>query len=178
MTALRVFQVDSFTRRPFTGNPAGVVIGGEHIDDRQMQALARELNNSETAFILPADAEDHDLQIRFFTPTVEVPSCGHATLAAHYVRASLMNAAPSRVRHKIGVGLLAADLDLREGDYFVTITQAPPTISEPYLGAIRAEVVAALGLGEDDLAEDLPIVRIDTGNPKVMNLGSRSSDSC
>jgi PhzF family phenazine biosynthesis protein len=79
---VNIFQVDSFTG-PFAGNPAGVVLGAEELSDSQMQAIARELNNSETAFVMEADADDHEVRIRFFTPTVEVPSCGHATIAAH-----------------------------------------------------------------------------------------------
>jgi predicted PhzF superfamily epimerase YddE/YHI9 len=82
-----LYQVDSFTTRPFTGNPAGVVLEAQGMTDAEMLAVARELNNSETAFVLPADAADHDVRVRFFTPTTEVPTCGHATVGAHFARA-------------------------------------------------------------------------------------------
>jgi len=83
----RLYQIDAFTNRPFSGNPAGVVANAEGLTEGQMQAIARELNNSETAFLLPPQGSDHDVQVRFFTPTTEVPICGHATISAHYVRA-------------------------------------------------------------------------------------------
>jgi PhzF family phenazine biosynthesis protein len=72
----RVYQVDAFTRQRFTGNPAGVLPDADGLSDKQMQAIARELNNSETAFILRPKALDHDVHVRFFTPTMEVPVCG------------------------------------------------------------------------------------------------------
>jgi predicted PhzF superfamily epimerase YddE/YHI9 len=71
--------VDAFADKPFTGNPAGVVILEDARDDAWRQAVAAELNLSETAFLEPAD---NGFALRWFTPTVEVPLCGHATLAA------------------------------------------------------------------------------------------------
>ena len=82
-----LYQIDAFTTTPFAGNPAGVVLAAEGMTDAEMLAVARELNNSETAFVLPADGSDHDVRVRFFTPTTEVPTCGHATIGAHYARA-------------------------------------------------------------------------------------------
>lgn len=87
MKKYRVYQVDSFTREKFSGNPAGVVYHADGLTERQMQQLARELNNSETAFIFTGQKPDYDVEVRYFTPTTEVPICGHATIAAHYVRA-------------------------------------------------------------------------------------------
>lgn len=75
--------VDSFTDRPFAGNPAAVTVVGQFPDDAEMQAIAREMNLSETAFaVLRADGS-YDL--RWFTPSVEVDLCGHATLAFAHV---------------------------------------------------------------------------------------------
>lgn len=87
MRTLKVCQVDSFTTEKFKGNPAGVVLNADGLSDQEMQHIARELNNSETAFIFSPDGNDHEIKIRFFTPKTEVPVCGHATIAAHYVRA-------------------------------------------------------------------------------------------
>ena len=168
MAKLRFFQVDAFTRVPFAGNPAGVVIDADDLRDDQMQAIARELNNSETAFLLKPDASDHDLRIRFFTPTTEVPSCGHATVASHYVRAKIMGLPACHVRHKIGAGLLGADIEHRDGDYFIKVRQAAPRLSEPYEGERRLQVLNALGLDLDDLVPGLPVQLVDTGNSKVM----------
>jgi predicted PhzF superfamily epimerase YddE/YHI9 len=75
--------VDAFTDRAFAGNPAAVAVVDAFPADERMQAIAAELNLSETAFVVPRPDGDHDL--RWFTPTIEVPLCGHATLAAAHV---------------------------------------------------------------------------------------------
>ncbi len=78
----RLTVVDSFTDKPFTGNPAAVCILEQPIDDDWMQAIAREMNLAETAFLL---RDGNDWGLRWMTPTVEVDLCGHATLAAAHV---------------------------------------------------------------------------------------------
>src|SRR5580704_14809662 len=75
--------VDSFTDRPFAGNPAAVAVVDAFPDEARMQAIAREMNLSETAFVVPRADGSYDL--RWFTPTVEVDLCGHATLASAHV---------------------------------------------------------------------------------------------
>src|SRR5262245_52984305 len=79
---LPIYQVDAFTGRPFAGNPAAVCILPEPRDERWMQAFAQEMNLSETAYLLK-EADGYNL--RWFTPTVEVALCGHATLASAHV---------------------------------------------------------------------------------------------
>lgn len=86
MDPLQLYIVDAFTDRPFGGNPAGVVKGASVLDVGEMQLLARELNLSETAFILPPPEGSH-VALRFFTPTTEVDICGHATLASLWILA-------------------------------------------------------------------------------------------
>src|SRR5215212_9144392 len=73
-----IFQLDSFTATRFAGNPAAVVVLGQFLSDGSMQAIAAENNLAETAFLVAAAAEHH---LCWFTPTVEVKLCGHATLA-------------------------------------------------------------------------------------------------
>ncbi|HEX6790021.1 MAG TPA: PhzF family phenazine biosynthesis protein [Candidatus Krumholzibacteria bacterium] len=75
----RMFQVDAFTTRRFAGNPAAVVLLENFPEDALMQAIAAENNLAETAFLVP---EGDDYLLRWFTPTVEIPLCGHATLAS------------------------------------------------------------------------------------------------
>lgn len=79
---MEIIVVDAFTDRPFAGNPAAVCRLSEPADEQWMRNLAREMNLSETAFLLP-DGNGH--QIRWFTPSVEVDLCGHATLASAHV---------------------------------------------------------------------------------------------
>ncbi len=78
----KVYQVDSFTSEPFKGNPAGVMIVDESTPTEFMQNIALEMNLSETAFLIPYN---DDFKIRYFTPSKEVPLCGHATLASAHI---------------------------------------------------------------------------------------------
>jgi PhzF family phenazine biosynthesis protein len=80
MAKVPILQVDSFTAAPFRGNPAAVCLLQEEPNESWMQSVAEEMNLSETAFVVPRPGGE--FSIRWFTPTVEVPLCGHATLAA------------------------------------------------------------------------------------------------
>lgn len=168
MKSYRIYQVDSFTKERFTGNPAGVVVHADGLSEEQMQAIARELNNSETAFILSPTASDHDVWIRFFTPTSEVPSCGHATIAAHYVRAIEHQLPSCTVFQRIGIGTLPVEIVKDEQDYTVTMTQGKIEIADPYNISIRDLIVQALGLHDDDRDDRCPVGFVSTGHGKVM----------
>lgn len=82
---LRFVQVDAFADRPFTGNPAAVIPLDAWLPDEMMQAIAAENNLSETAFTVRDESGEADYELRWFTPTVEVALCGHATLASGHV---------------------------------------------------------------------------------------------
>lgn len=77
-----IYQVDAFTEEAFKGNPAGVMILKENLNPELMQNIAKEMNLSETAFV---NISKKPFEIRYFTPTVEVPLCGHATLATAHI---------------------------------------------------------------------------------------------
>jgi PhzF family phenazine biosynthesis protein len=82
VTGTRLRTVDAFTERPFTGNPAAVLMLDEMPSDEWMAAVARETNLSDTGFVVHEDLPDADFRLRWFTPTVEIDLCGHATLAS------------------------------------------------------------------------------------------------
>ncbi|HEY0157015.1 MAG TPA: PhzF family phenazine biosynthesis isomerase [Thermoanaerobaculia bacterium] len=164
---LRLFQVDAFTRVPFTGNAAGVVFGGERLTTEAMQAIARELNNSETAFVLPPESLDHEVYIRYFTPTVEVPICGHATIAAHYVRARLLGLPTSRVLQRSPAGLFPIDV-IAGDDYRIVMTQQRPVFGPRLNGEWRARAASALGIDAGDLDPVLPLRAVSTGSTKLL----------
>ena len=82
MTTVRLRTVDAFTERPFTGNPAAVLVLDEAPSDEWMAAVARETNLSDTGFVIREELPDADFRLRWFTPTVEIDLCGHATLAS------------------------------------------------------------------------------------------------
>ena len=163
-----IYQVDAFTKELFKGNPAGVVPNADGLNEPQMQLIARELNNSETAFIFSPTSNDHDVHVRFFTPTTEIPSCGHATISAHYVRAFINELPSSRVIQKIGIGKLPVDILRENSDYKITMTQGEVYISEEFPNDQSKKIIEAIGLKNEDLMLDLPIQIISTGNFKVM----------
>ncbi|MBU1249341.1 MAG: PhzF family isomerase [Proteobacteria bacterium] len=175
MNPLRIFQVDSFTTTPFTGNPAGVVLGADGLNEQAMQSIARELNNSETAFVLAPDGPDHEVRVRFFTPTVEVPSCGHATIAAHYVRARVLGLPRCTVLQKIGAGILPVDIMPDADDYTIVMTQGAIEISGNLDSKTEMEVLSALGLLGSDRNARFPLRIASTGHSKVM-VGVNSRD--
>ena len=83
--AIDIYQVDAFSSAPFRGNPAAVCPLEGWLPDHVMQSIAAENNLSETAFLVPADGDGSDFEIRWFTPSIEVDLCGHATLASGFV---------------------------------------------------------------------------------------------
>ena len=83
----RLFLVDAFTRERFCGNPAVVVLDADVLEEQEMRRIAREMTGIEVAFVLGSDSPDYDVELRFFSPRREVTFVGHATVAAHYVRA-------------------------------------------------------------------------------------------
>jgi PhzF family phenazine biosynthesis protein len=164
----RLYQIDAFTNRPFSGNPAGVVANAEGLTEGQMQAIARELNNSETAFLLPPLGPDHDVHVRFFTPTTEVPICGHATISAHYVRA--LEGAPAGVTRQLtGAGVLPVEIEKKpEVGVRIWMTQKPATFEHILTVDQRGRLLRALNLSADALATFGEVQVVSTGHSKVM----------
>lgn len=163
-----VYQVDSFTRTKFSGNPAGVVTNAASLSDSEMQRIARELNNSETAFLLPPDDPSHDIRIRFFTPTHEVPVCGHATIAAHYVRAVENELGTTTALQKTGAGILPVEVVRERDDYTIIMTQGAIQFGERIEGENLGALVKALGITAADLRQTHPVQIASTGHSKVM----------
>ncbi|MGB7182955.1 MAG: PhzF family phenazine biosynthesis protein [Burkholderiaceae bacterium] len=95
MTTLKLYQVDAFTSTVFGGNPAAVVVLDSWLTDDLMQKIANENNLAETAFVVP---QADEWGLRWFTPTTEVPLCGHATLAAAHVLVTHLNCQNSVIK--------------------------------------------------------------------------------
>ncbi|WP_147943849.1 PhzF family phenazine biosynthesis protein [Microbispora hainanensis] len=123
---MRIFTVDSFTERPFRGNPAAVCLLDETVPDEWMQAVAAEMRHSETAFVLGRG--EGPCSLRWFTPAVEVALCGHATLATAHVLYSLGESGRLEFETKSGIlateqadgGLIAMDFPAKRA------AQCPP----------------------------------------------------
>src|ERR1700679_1643394 len=101
-----LYQIDAFTNKLFSGNPAAVVPLKEWISDVLMQQLALENNLSETVFFVPSKSPEADYDIRWFTPQVEINLCGHATLASAYVLFEILHHPKEEIIFKSTSGLL------------------------------------------------------------------------
>ena len=163
---LELTIVDAFTAEPFKGNPAAVAILSGFPADERMQAVAREMNLSETAFVVPREDGDHDL--RWFTPALEVDLCGHATLAAAHVLGG-------SVRFHTRSGPLACtrtDEGWIEMDF-----PADPPVEAPLPASLELPGVRWYGLGRwDALAEldDATVLRrLEPDLTALAGLGTR-----
>jgi PhzF family phenazine biosynthesis protein len=181
MKTYTVYQVDSFTETPFQGNPAGVVLNADGLSENDMRNIARELNNSETAFFFSAKDDSCDGELRYFTPKTEVPTCGHATIAALYAKAAEENLGSCILRIRTKVGILQMEILECAGDYLVSMTQGKIEISDPLPASDVDELLAALKLAPSDLDEKCPIQIASTGHSKVlvgMKSRARMNDLC
>jgi len=145
------YHVDSFAERPFEGNPAGVCLMDEWLDDARLAAIAAEFNLSETAFV---KRNGDGWAIRWFTPVCEVSLCGHATLAAAHVLLNETGAAEGRVDFAAGIGPLAVTAT-SSGRLELDFPSRPGRPAAPH-----PDLAAALGAEPDEvlLGEDLMCV--------------------
>ncbi len=172
MRPYTLYQVDVFTTEPFAGNAAGVVTDARGLTGKQMQSIAAELKNSETAFIFPPEGEgegdDHDVYVRFFTPETEVPICGHATLGAQYARALQLDLGTVRVLQKSGAGVTPVDVLRNESGYRVVMTQQRIEFYPELDPSLIDPVLRALGLKKSDVDDRCPIQVVSTGHSKLI----------
>src|SRR4051794_40620499 len=129
---VRIVQVDAFTSRPFAGNPAAVCVLPEAPPEPWMRDVAREMNLSETAFLVPKSKtpQTDGYHLRWFTPAVEVDLCGHATVAsAHVLWEDGHLPGSAQARFHTRSGLLLAD---QRGDWIeLDFPATAPTPVEP-----------------------------------------------
>lgn len=163
-----LYQIDSFTKEKFVGNPAGVITNADGLTSEEMQKIARELNNSETAFIFTSNNNEYDVHTRFFTPTNEVPICGHATIAAYYAYAIENRLSTSKIYHKTGAGILPVNIVKENKDYKITMTQGKIEFGDIIEGINRNSLLSSINISDDDLLESYPIQVVSTGHSKVM----------
>ncbi|TGA96287.1 PhzF family isomerase [Sporolactobacillus shoreae] len=175
MKKYHLYQIDSFTKEKFKGNPAGVITNADGLSENDMQRIARELNNSETAFIFSSDNDAYEAYLRFFTPLKEVPSCGHATIAAHYARALENKLDTSRIYQKIGAGILPVEILKEKNDYKIIMTQGKIEFGPIIEGENKDFLLSALGITQNELLEGYPIQIVSTGHSKVM-IGIKNQD--
>jgi len=162
-----IYIVDAFTTKPNTGNRAGVVLDADHLTTQEMQEIAAFAGYSETAFVLSPKDQSHDIHIRYFTPTNEVPICGHATIATHFLRATTGHQSDYPLIAKTGAGDLPVSIFGSPEELLVKMTQGRVEFFPPFNASQRSKLASALGVSESDFA-DLPIQVVTTGHSKVM----------
>jgi PhzF family phenazine biosynthesis protein len=156
--------VDAFTRRPLYGNPAAVVFDADAIPANTMQKIAREMNLSETVFILNPTTPEADYRVRIFTPMSELPFAGHPTIAAAH---SILVRYPDKanamlLRQECGIGIVPVEVISSTVGNLLRMTQAAPIYRDA--GLSSATVAKMLGCTEADLA-DRPFEVVSTGVP-------------
>lgn len=165
-------QVDVFTDVAFGGNPLAVFPDAEGLTSQEMQKLAREMNLSETTFVLPPEAPDADFKVRIFTPAAELPFAGHPVVGTHWVLARLgrvhLEEPVTQVRFELGVGVLPADLEVADGRVQrVVITNDTPKFMRVVEDV--TELAAGLGIPTEAIANtELPVQIVSTGVPALI----------
>ncbi len=163
-TSLTYRVVDVFTKHPLEGNPLAVFPDGRGVDDHTMQGIARELNLSETVFVLPSTRPDCAARLRIFTPMREIPFAGHPTVGAAYVLMdeSLVDRNTPHFHVEEGVGPVPVRVE--PGDAPLIWLTTPPIEAGPVFDpALCADV---LGLRAEDLAGAPPQL-FSAGNPTI-----------
>jgi trans-2,3-dihydro-3-hydroxyanthranilate isomerase len=166
-TGYPFFIVDVFAERKYSGNQLGVFLDAGSLSGDQMQRFSKEMNYSESTFILSREPRDEGWDVRIFTPEKEVPFAGHPTLGTAFViQQAIIGQAVEEVILHLKVGPIPVAFSYRQG--------APETLmmtqNQPVFGpVVEFQAMAeSLGLGEMDLDENFPVQQVSTGLPFVI----------
>ena len=154
MAAFRYVVADVFTDTPLAGNQLAVFTDAREIPEELLQPLAREMNYSETVFVLPKEGEGH-ARIRIFTPTVEIPFAGHPTLGTAFVLAAPLQL--DEIHLETGAGVVPVKLEREESRIVFGRMQQPIPSVEPY--AEQASLLEGVGVERSEL----PVEVYDNG---------------
>ena len=163
----RLYTLDVFTNKAYAGNPLAVITDGDGLSSAQMQAIAREMNLSETVFVQKPTNNRALARLRIFTTTRELPLAGHPVIGTWFLLASLGVVPPSsegsvHVLQQTGAGILPVELTFRDGrPALVTMTQKPARFAPARIN--RAKLADALGLKLSDFDPQFPLEFVSTG---------------
>ncbi len=163
MKSISYKSVDVFTDVLRKGNPAGVVTASSELNETQMKAIARSVNFSETAFVLPATTDDADLRLRWFTPTNEVPLCGHATVAAFHALAEeklygMKKDGTFYFRAETASGILPVEVTKEKGKARVKFGLPLPSFKACYNKPQNIDILRTLGISSEVIEKHLSTV--------------------
>jgi trans-2,3-dihydro-3-hydroxyanthranilate isomerase len=174
----RYLHFDVFTGRRFGGNQLAVFLDGRGLSATDMQTIAKEMNFSESTFVLPADAAGVDVKVRIFTPREELPMAGHPTIGTAFALAACGVLRPPQPRVVFGLGIGPTPVDLswdQEEMAFAWMTQLTPTFGAP-LGETGVAASALKLPPEAVTATGLPVQVVSCGVPYVIiPLASRAA---
>jgi trans-2,3-dihydro-3-hydroxyanthranilate isomerase len=173
--AVKFYQADVFTHTVFGGNPVAVIPEAGGLTDREMQKIAREMNLSETVFVLPPTSPAAQFRLRFFTPTREIAFAGHPVIGAFYVLAHIgripLSEPVTRVHQETLIGVFSVDLFVREGRIRMILMVQP---KPEFLGVVEPlrdlfEVAKAIGVPKTKITgTGLPVEIVSTGFPVMV----------
>ena len=170
MTTLDYLHLDVFTAHRFEGNQLAVFFNAHGLDSRMMQTIAREMNFSESTFLLPAERADTDVRMRIFTPGVELPMAGHPTIGTTFALAHTGVIAPGRDAFVFGLGVGPTRVELRwRGSQldFASMDQQLPDVRQP-LSPLE-DIARAVGVDPSaHVRSGLPVQEISCGVPYIL----------
>jgi len=162
----RLYQLDVFTRRAYEGNPLAVITDGDGLSAARMQAIAREMNLSETVFVQKPTSNRALARLRIFTTTRELPLAGHPVIGTWFLLAQL-GVVPAQegavhIWQQTGAGILPVEIEFHNGrPQRVIMTQAAAKFRAARIS--RAALARALGLKRRDFEPSLPVEHVSTG---------------
>ncbi|MFN8376684.1 MAG: PhzF family phenazine biosynthesis protein [Anaerolineae bacterium] len=168
MTSYPFMQVDAFTDRPLGGNPCAIVFNADSLDHATRLAIAKEMNLSETAYVVQTSVAD--VGARYFTPAEEIPLAGHPTIATIYALIESgrlkLTGDYTTIGLELKVGVIRVDIEAKDGK----VTQIIMSQKKPQFLRTHAaeEVMPAFGLQPEDALPGVPIQTVSTGTPQLM----------
>jgi len=180
----KFMQVDAFTTEPLGGNPCAIVFDADDLSTETMQAIAKENNLSETAFVLKSDVAD--VAARYFTPDEELPMAGHPTIAMIYALATTGRlpeekhgepGSTTQVSLQLPAGVLPIDIVWSDKENATGSTDSGPGVDQVTMAQLAPKfgltfspelIMPIFGLQPEDVLPDVPIQVVSTGTPQLM----------
>jgi trans-2,3-dihydro-3-hydroxyanthranilate isomerase len=161
------YIVDVFAENKYEGNQLAVVRGGAQFSDELMQKIAKEMNYSETTFIVSEKEQEDGYAVRIFTPEEEIPFAGHPTLGTAYIiQKEIIRNPVSRVTLNLKAGQIPVDFNYQNGEPgYLWMTQLPPIFGETFDAGSTS---AMLNLAQTDIDARFPVQVVSTGTPFIL----------
>ncbi len=162
MVSLPFYIVDVFAISKYTGNQLAVFTEAQTLTTQEMQSIAREINFSETTFILPQQPGNHGYPVRIFTPKRELPFAGHPIIGTAFIlQQKIIRQLVSRINLNLPIGQIPVDISYQEDLIdLLWMSQKPPTFHESFN---PKEVATMLNISVDDIDDRFPIQSVSTG---------------